>query len=71
MANFMKRVKAVHKEKSAKARAEMKKRVQAHQKKCHEEEQMREQKLRESKKRLHKILGDMKRHKEMKEAGKS
>ncbi|XP_012941339.1 ribosome biogenesis protein BMS1 homolog isoform X2 [Aplysia californica] len=64
VANFLKRVKAVHKEKAVRTHHEMRKRAQAHQKRKQAEEALRQEKLKGAKKRLHKILGEMKKKKD-------
>lgn len=64
VANFMKRVKAIYKDKRQKEHHIMRKRVQEHKKKVASQEAIKQEKLKEAKKRLHKILGDMKKKKE-------
>ncbi|GFO38107.1 ribosome biogenesis protein bms1 [Plakobranchus ocellatus] len=66
VANFMKRVKAIYKDKRQKEHHVMRRRVQEHQKKVASLEAVKQEKLKEAKKRLHKILGDMKNKKEKK-----
>ena len=60
----MKRVKAIYKDKRQKEHHVMRKRVQAHKKKIASQEVVKQEKLKEAKKRLHKILGDMKKKKD-------
>ncbi|RUS90079.1 hypothetical protein EGW08_002121 [Elysia chlorotica] len=64
VANFMKRVKAIYKDKRQKEHHMMRRRVQEHQKKVASMEAVKQEKLKEAKKRLHKILGDMKKKKD-------
>lgn len=60
----MKRVKAVYKEKQYKDRRQMVDRAKKHKKQIASQEAVKQEKLKEAKKRLHKILGDMKKDKE-------
>ncbi|KAI8796542.1 ribosome biogenesis protein BMS1 [Biomphalaria glabrata] len=64
VANFLKRVKALYNFKAVSHHREMRQRAKEHQKKKVAEEAVRQEKLKESKKRLHKILGEMKKKKE-------
>jgi len=67
VANFLKRVKEIHKSKRIQDHRDMRKRAQEHEKRKKAEEAVKQEKLKEAKKRLHKILGDMKQSKERKE----
>ncbi|CAG5122657.1 unnamed protein product, partial [Candidula unifasciata] len=69
IANFMKRVKAVYKDKAITNHRAMRQRVQQYQKKKAAEEAIRQEKLKLAKKGLHKILGEMKLKKDGKKGG--
>jgi len=64
VAHFLKRVKALHKDKSITTHREMRKRAQEHERRKKAEEAIKQEKLKESKKRLHEILGRMKQKKD-------
>ncbi|XP_059163820.1 ribosome biogenesis protein BMS1 homolog [Physella acuta] len=64
IANFLKRVKAIHNDKATQDHRAMRQRAKEHQKKKEAEEAVKQSKLKEAKKRLHKILGEMKKKKE-------
>ncbi|KAH9519775.1 Glycoside hydrolase 2 (Mannanase, beta-galactosidase) [Bulinus truncatus] len=69
VANFLKRVKALYNHKAVSQHRAMRERAKEHQKKKAAEEAVRQEKLKDAKKRLHKILGDMKKKKEVKMGG--
>ncbi|KAH9519773.1 Glycoside hydrolase 2 (Mannanase, beta-galactosidase) [Bulinus truncatus] len=69
VANFLKRVKALYNHKAVSQHRAMRERAKEHQKKKAAEEAVRQEKLKDAKKRLHKILGDMKKKKEGKMGG--